>query len=103
MKCLPECGFDQLPNNGPILVLHMHDCALNGPLKNVETPIIVWRDGGFAVVRESEEGEQIYDLGYERKEPAPEAFLEDDENEETPIDESTISSGISDDGDHALN
>jgi hypothetical protein len=26
-------------------------------------PVVVWRDGGFSVVREAEEGEQTFDIG----------------------------------------
>jgi hypothetical protein len=29
-------------------------------------PVVVWRDGGFSVVREAEEGEQTYDIGITR-------------------------------------
>jgi hypothetical protein len=29
-------------------------------------PVVVWRDGGFSVVRDAEEGEQTYDIGLTR-------------------------------------
>ena len=66
MRCLPECNFAMLPSNGPILVQHMQDCDLSGPLKDVKNPVVVWRDGGFAVVAEPNEGEQTYDIGFVR-------------------------------------
>ena len=66
MRCLPECGYQQMPNNGPVLVLHMHDCDLDGPLKNIEAPLVVWRDGEFVVTGKAEKGEPVYDIGFER-------------------------------------
>lgn len=66
MRCIPECSFAMLPNNGPVLLQHMHDCDLNGALKAIESPVVVWRDGGFAVVATPEDGERTYDIGYER-------------------------------------
>jgi hypothetical protein len=55
-----------LPNNGPILAQHMQDCDLNGPLKNAESPAVVWRDGGFEVVDSPKKDEQTYDIGFQR-------------------------------------
>ena len=66
MRCLPECGYQQMPNNGPILVLHMQDCDLDGPLKHIETPLIVWREGEFVVTGGAQNEEKVYDIGFER-------------------------------------
>lgn len=66
MKCIPDCGYDQGPNNGPTLANHMRDCDLNGPLNRVAAPVVVWRDGGFAVVEKADEDEKVYDIGFER-------------------------------------
>jgi hypothetical protein len=44
----------------------MQDCDLHGPLQHVENPVVVWRDGGFAVVATPEEGERTFDIGYKR-------------------------------------
>lgn len=66
MRCVPECSFAMLPNNGPVLALHMQDCDLNGALKNVKDPVVVWRDGSFAVVSAPNEGERVYDIGFKR-------------------------------------
>jgi hypothetical protein len=55
-----------MPNNGPILVLHMQDCDLDGPLKNIETPLVVWRDGEFIVTGKAGKKESVYDIGFER-------------------------------------
>lgn len=60
MKCLSECGYSELPNNAVILRRHMEVCSNDGPLKNVESPDVVWRDGEFVVVRQAEEDEQTY-------------------------------------------
>ena len=66
MKCLPDCGFNHMPNNVFILAMHMSDCDLDGPLKDVAEPAVVWRDGTFTVVRKAEAGEHTYDVGFER-------------------------------------
>lgn len=55
-----------MPNNGFILAMHMSDCDLDGPLKDVPSPAVVWREGTFTVVREPAEGEQTYEIGFER-------------------------------------
>lgn len=60
MKCLSECGFNEMPNNAVILRRHMEVCSNDGPLKSVESPDVVWREGEFVVVRQAEEGEQTY-------------------------------------------
>ena len=40
---------------------------VDGPCKDLKpVPTVVWRDGGFAVVRTLEEGEQTYDIGLVR-------------------------------------
>lgn len=65
MKCL--CGFQHLPNSAPLLVSHLNECMLDGAFTDPSTlPVIVWRDGGFSVVRAAEEGEQTYDIGITR-------------------------------------
>ena len=66
MKCLDSCGFNHMPNNAFVLAMHMSDCDLDGPLKDVPEPAVVWRDGTFTVVRKAEPGEQTYDVGFER-------------------------------------
>jgi hypothetical protein len=55
-----------MPNNAFILAMHMSDCDLDGPLKSVPEPAVVWRDGTFTVVRKAENDEQTYDVGFER-------------------------------------
>jgi hypothetical protein len=44
----------------------MHDCDLDGPLKNIETPLVVWRDGEFVVTGKAGKKESVYDIGFER-------------------------------------
>ena len=66
MKCLPECGFQQMPNSIPGLVRHMQECDLDGPLRNVESPVVVWRDGEFCVVASAKKKETTFNVGFER-------------------------------------
>lgn len=44
----------------------MSDCDLNGPLKDVAEPAVIWKDGTFTVVRKAEDGERVYDVGFKR-------------------------------------
>ena len=64
---------------------------VDGPCKDLmPVPTVVWRDGGFAVVREAAEGEQTYDLGivrYNVEEPEEEIVLEETPSEEAPAEE----------------
>lgn len=85
MKCL--CGYQQLPNNSRVLANHVQDCMIDGPCKDIlPVPTIVWRDGGFAVVREPEEGERTFDIGLvrynapveEKEVIEPEAIVEEE-------------------------
>lgn len=65
MKCL--CGFQHLPNSAPLLANHLQDCMLDGAFTDPAVlPVIVWRDGGFAAVRQAEEGEQTFEIGLTR-------------------------------------
>jgi hypothetical protein len=67
MKCI--CGYQSFPNNARILANHVQDCMVDGPCKDLKPlPTVVWRDGGFSVVRETEEGEQTYEIGLVRYE-----------------------------------
>jgi len=66
MKCLDSCGFNHMPNNVFILAMHMSDCDLDGPLKDVAKPAVVWREGTFTVVREPASDEQVYDIGFKK-------------------------------------
>lgn len=87
MKCL--CGFEQMPNNGRVLANHVQACMIDGPCKDIlPLPTIVWRDGGFSVVRAAEEGEQTYDIGLIRYNfPVEEEEEIVEQVEETPAEE----------------
>jgi hypothetical protein len=85
MKCLPECGFQHTPDNSVILRHHMNACAVDGPLRDVESPDIVWADGEFAVVRQAEEGQQTYNNVVQFVKPVLEA--EETPAEEVPVEE----------------
>lgn len=93
MKCL--CGFSQLPNNGPLLKIHVESCMVDGACKDLgKAPSIVWRDGEFVVVRAPEEGEQTYDIGVTEPKSLEEEIIEsistyEEEvvEEETPVEE----------------
>ncbi len=84
MKCI--CGFEQTPNNARVMANHVQSCMIDGPCKDLlPLPTIVWRDGGFEVVREATEGEQTYDIGLirynapveEEAEAEPEVVVEE--------------------------
>lgn len=56
MKCIPECGFVQKPDNIMTLQKHMQDCFLNGAMKDIDdAPAIVWKDGELHIVFEAED------------------------------------------------
>jgi hypothetical protein len=66
---------------------------IDGPCKDIlPLPEVVWRDGGFSVVRAAEEGEQVYDIGLVRYN-APEEEKEEAVVvvEETPAEEAPAS------------
>lgn len=87
MKCLPECNYTELPNNTHALRRHMEVCSIDGALKTVKNPDVVWRDGEFVVVRKAEEGEQTYNSDVRFIKPA----LPEEETveilEEEPVEE----------------
>ncbi len=57
---------------------------VDGPCKDLKpVPTVVWRDGGFSVVRETEEGEQTYEIGLVRYETE----VEEEVLETTPASE----------------
>ena len=88
MRCI--CGYESYPNNARVFTNHVQDCMVDGPCKDLmPVPTIVWRDGGFAVVREAAEGEQTYDLGVVRYEVVEEeeVVLEETPSEEVPAEE----------------
>lgn len=89
MKCLPECNYSELPNNAIVLRRHMEACSLDGPLKTVEDPKVVWRDGEFVVVRQPEEGEATFDsaINFVRPEAEKEEIIEAPIVEEEPVEE----------------
>jgi hypothetical protein len=102
MKCLPECGYSHLPNNAVQLKAHVEACFINGACKELtDVPLVVWRDGEFFVVRSTDKKEQLYDIGIvmpkeEVKEVVDVVLDYEDEK-------SSMSSGIEDEGDQALN
>jgi hypothetical protein len=67
-----------MPNNARVLASHVQACMIDGPCKDIlPLPTVVWRDGGFAVVREATEGEQVYEIGLVRHNaPVEEAGVE---------------------------
>jgi hypothetical protein len=82
-----------MPNNGRVLANHVQACMIDGPCKDIlPLPEVVWRDGGFSVVRAAEEGEQVYDIGLVRYN-APEEEKEEAVVvvEETPAEEAPAS------------
>jgi hypothetical protein len=59
---------------------------IDGPCKDIlPVPTVVWRDGGFSVVRAAEEGEQTYEIGLVRYNPP----VEEEEEEAVVVVEET--------------
>lgn len=55
-----------MPNQLAILTNHMQDCDLDGPLKNIENPVVVWRNGEFEVVAKPKKNETVYPTEFKR-------------------------------------
>lgn len=87
MKCLPECNYSELPNNTHMLRRHMEVCSIDGALKDVESPDVVWRDGEFVVVRQAEEGEQTYNSDVQFVKPILPEVKAVEVPEEEPVEE----------------
>lgn len=91
MKCI--CGYHSYPNNARVFANHIQDCMVDGACKDImPVPTVVWRDGGFTVVREADEGEQTYDLGLTRHgmEEAEEVLETTPASEEDQSSDSTL-------------
>lgn len=102
MKCLPECGYSHLPNNAVQLKAHVEACFINGACKELsDAPLVVWREGEFFVVRSADKKEQIYDIGIIKPKEEVQEII--DVVLDYEDDKLTISSGIEEDGDQALN
>lgn len=72
MKC-SFCTYNHKPENPFILKAHAEQDILEGKTRG-NIPLVVWRDGGFFLVENAEEGEQIYDIGIVDSRPT---FYED--------------------------
>lgn len=71
MKCIPQCGFSQKPDNLIILQKHMHACSLTGALRHFDVEAgVVWRDGELTVATVVYDDETVIS-GRPTIEPAP--------------------------------
>ncbi len=90
MRC-SFCTYDHKPENPFILKAHAEQDILEGKTQGI-IPVTVWRDGGFLLVREADEGEQVYDIGIVDSRPVEEVDLGFEpipDEEENPLEDST--------------
>ena len=90
MKC-SFCTYDHKPENPFILKAHAEQDILEGKTQGM-IPLVVWRDGGFVLVREAEADERIYDIGIVDSRPVEEVDLGFEpipDEEENPLEDST--------------
>lgn len=70
MKCLPECGYQESPDNLLTLTRHVQSCSVAHPASEKS---VVWADGQFNVVSEVTEEDTVIPVTFVDFEPAPEA------------------------------
>ena len=90
MKC-SFCTYDHKPENPFILKAHAEQDILEGRTQG-EIPVVVWRDGGFVLVREADVDERVYDIGIVDSRPVVEedlGFEPIPDEEENPLEDST--------------
>jgi len=69
MKCLPECGYQESPDNLLTLTRHVQSCAVAQP---ASAKSVVWANGEFNVVSEVSEDDTVIDVTFSDFPPAPE-------------------------------
>jgi hypothetical protein len=68
MKCLPECGFAQKPDNLPRLTRHLEECLFDGACSSLKTdPFIIWKDGEFTVSKKKTKKDRVFEVTLVRK------------------------------------
>jgi hypothetical protein len=68
MKCIPECGFAQKPDNLPKLTRHLEDCLFTGPCSTLKTePFIIWKDGEFTISKKKTKKDMVFEVNLIRK------------------------------------
>ena len=69
MKCLPECGYQESPDNLLTLTRHVQSCSVAKPASEKS---VIWVDGEFHVVSEVTEEDTVMPISFTDFEPAPE-------------------------------
>lgn len=61
MKCIPQCGYRQLPDNLLTLKKHVEHCLSNGAMRTITVePAIIWRDNELAVTLAASTDDMIF-------------------------------------------
>lgn len=68
MKCLPECGYQESPDNLLTLTRHVQSCSVAHPASEKS---VIWADGQFNVVSEVTEDDTVIPVEFADFEPAP--------------------------------
>lgn len=71
MKCLPECGYIESPNNILTLTRHVQQCSVAKPASEKS---VIWSDGEMVVVATADVSEEdtVFPVTFEDFEDAPE-------------------------------
>lgn len=69
MKCIPECGYKEKPDNLPRLTRHLGECLDHGACKKLEKdPAVIWKDGEFTVVKKTTKKDRVFEVKVIKKE-----------------------------------
>lgn len=69
MKCIDGCGYHQKPDNLDTLVKHIEECLVEGACQRLKKdPLVIWKDGGFAVVEKATKKDRVFPINLVKKE-----------------------------------
>ena len=69
MKCIPECGFNEKPDNITKLTRHLEECLDSGPCSKLKKePFVIWKDGEFTVSQKKTKKDMSFEIDLVRKE-----------------------------------
>lgn len=69
MRCIDGCGYHQKPDNLDTLVRHIEECLAEGACQRLKKdPLVIWKDGGFAVVEKATKKDRIFPITLIKKE-----------------------------------
>lgn len=70
MKCLPECGYNEKPDNLQRLERHLQECLSDGAFSKLDVkPTVIWKDGEFTVVTKFGKKDQVFEVNPVAREP----------------------------------